>query len=214
MDTIQKGNNPKLLLLSGTHGDEFEVIASVKKALKKYSSILPDYLYIPEVSPSAVKLKTRINEDGKDLNRSFFDETSIKEVRKLTETVKKHQFDTCVSFHEDPEFDKDVYLYDAFGPNIQGTEQISRYRKAVESVGLRLLNGLDDPSDPALGNVFCDGYHWWPPIKENKNGFFPDWAFTGGYIKRYLNPEVPGKASVKVKDQLVDIFFQHFVNKS
>lgn len=206
-----KGTNPKLLIMSGTHGDEFEVVDSVKKSVEKYSKQLPDYLYIPIVSPSAIKLKARVNENGKDLNRSFFDNSPIKEVETVIETIKPHIFDLCISFHEDPEFDKDTYIYDAFGPDINNTQQLRDFREEVLSIDIKLLNGLDDPTDPVLGNRFVDGYHWWPPIKENKNGFFPDWAFTKGYIKRYLNPEIPGKLPIAKKDQLVELYFKHFI---
>ena len=42
-----KGKNPKLLIHSGTHGDEFEVIDIVKKCVLKYEDKLPDFVFVP-----------------------------------------------------------------------------------------------------------------------------------------------------------------------
>ena len=53
-------NTSTLLILSGMHGDEYEVIDCVKNYLAENTG-LPHYEYISEVSPSAVSRKTRRN---------------------------------------------------------------------------------------------------------------------------------------------------------
>ncbi len=75
-----KGSNPRLLIHSGTHGDEWGVIEPVKLAVKKYEDQLPDFVFVPEVSPSAVMNRTRVNSGSVDLNRSFTEGTNESEV--------------------------------------------------------------------------------------------------------------------------------------
>jgi len=55
------GNNPQLLIVSGTHGDEFAIISSLDEIIQKYIDDLVPFMYIPELSPSAVRQKTRTN---------------------------------------------------------------------------------------------------------------------------------------------------------
>lgn len=207
---ILSGESPTFLFLAGTHGDETGVIQSVRRTLHKFSGTLPPFLFIPEVSPSAVKAKTRFNRDGVDLNRNFFNDSSLEEIQIFREIVKDHHFETCISFHEDPEF-SDFYLYDAFGQNIEGTSKRQDFFDELRSHKVTLLNGTDDPTDPTLGSVFIDGYNWSPPIKENTHGFQSEYLFVNGFIRRYLNPEIPGKIDQKLKDLIIDIIFRHFV---
>ena len=202
--------NPKLLIVSGFHGDERGVISSVKRAVKKYHDALLPFFFIPEVSPSAIRLGTRFNKNKADLNRSFFDDSSVEEVRLLIKKVLPYKFDVCISFHEDPEY-SDFYLYDAYGENLEGSHLLQNLRSRIKSLNVGLLNGIDDPQDPTLGITFHEGYHYFPPVHENKDGFFSDWAFTKGVIKRYLNPEIPGKLDQIRKDKLVEILFNQLL---
>ena len=55
-----KGVKPiSLQIDTGMHGDEKEVIPVVKDILDTHLPKLKSLLYIPEISPSAVKLETR-----------------------------------------------------------------------------------------------------------------------------------------------------------
>ena len=201
---------PKLLILSGFHGDERGVISSVQKAVKKYRDTLPPFLFISEVSPSAIRLGTRFNKNKADLNRSFFDNSIIDEVKSLMKDALPYKFDVCISFHEDPEY-PDFYLYDAYGDNLEGSQVLQNLRSRIKSLNVGLLNGIDDPQDPTLGITFHEGYHYFPPVHENKDGFFSDWAFSKRIIKRYLNPEIPGKLDQNRKDKLVEILFNQLL---
>lgn len=206
------GKNPKLLILSGTHGDEYEIIECLRKEIYKRLEKLPDFLYIPVVSPSAVDQRKRQNKDGKDLNRSFFDNSNINEVKTNISILEGHHFDICLSFHEDPEY-KDFYMYDFHGADLEKSSTLEKLRKEIRSLGVGLLNGIDDPSDPTLGNVFLNGYKYYPPNEsgDTSSGFFAYWAFSKGIIKRYINPEIPGKLDPNTKEKIVDIIFRNII---
>ncbi len=108
----KSGNNPRLLIHSGTHGDEYEIIDLVNKALKKYETSLPAFIIVPHVSPSAVEKRSRTNYQGSDINRVFFSNSDDKEVRINILVLEGNKFDLFVSFHEDPESSQ-YYIYDS-----------------------------------------------------------------------------------------------------
>jgi len=87
-----KGKNPNLLISSGMHGDEYQVIDLVFKYLRKNYRELPDFLYIPHLSPSAVKKGTRKNKFGHDLNRSFLKRATDKEALTVKRILSKRKF--------------------------------------------------------------------------------------------------------------------------
>ena len=109
---FQKGKSPKLLLMSGTHGDEYGVIQPLKNIIDKYSEKLPDFIFIPEFSPTAVKLKTRRNKFNHDVNRNFFENTDDPEAKTVMNIVANFNFKMGISFHEDIEYDS-FYMYDS-----------------------------------------------------------------------------------------------------
>lgn len=207
-----QGKNPSLLIVSGVHGDEFGVINSVRASIRRYLIRLPDFLFIPEMSPSAVLLGTRKNKEGLDLNRSFFDNSTSEEVRAIIEIIKNFHFNICFSFHEDLEL-AEFYLYDAFDKNLEGSKLLRQLQREIKSLGVSLLNGVDDPDDPVLGDKFVGGYRFYPAEKRitNKFGFFSDWCFINRVIERYINPEIPGQLTQDKKDKLVDFIFRYLI---
>ena len=205
---FQQGNNPKLLLLSGTHGDEYEVIDLVNELINKNQDLLPDFIFIPKVSPSAVKLKTRKNQLGNDTNRKFYNHTDDPEAKTVMEIVSNYNFDLGVSFHEDWERHS-FYMYDSAKMNYY---TLSRFKIALKEIGVRLYSGIDDTSDVTLGNAIKRGYFVIPgSSKRVIHGDFWDWSLTNGFVKRLLYPEIPGKASVQTKKQLVEIIFNYLI---
>lgn len=204
---FQKGINPKLLIHSGTHGDEFEVIDFVKRAVEKYENCLPDFIFVPVVSPSAVKSKTRFNGNGKDLNRIFFSDSTEIEVQENAKILDGHKFDLMVSFHEDPGSDS-YYIYDE-GMDSNESVKVIEHNKKLSSLGIKLLNGIDDPNDPHLGQEFIEGYN---KIVFNNNpennGMTTVWALAEKKAKNSLTPEIPGKITLKEKELIVDTFFK------
>lgn len=197
----QTGEKPQLLFHAGTHGDEFEVIDSATIALKSLEKIVPPFLYIPQVSPSAIKRKNRFNEDNIDLNRHFFEKTHIKEAQVIILFLKKYTFEVGISFHEDID-QKAFYLYDS--GYLLHDPRLEKLRRAVTQNGIQLLNGVDDPEDPALGYSFVDGYGYFSNSeKVNTHGMFAEWAIKANVIKHSLTFEIPGKISVDQKNNLV-----------
>lgn len=199
-----KGNNPKLLIHSGTHGDEFDVIEFVIKAVKKYEDRLPDFVFVPVVSPSAVSLKTRVNNNGSDLNRTFFSESNDLEVKANIEAISNNHFDLFVSFHEDFEF-MDYYIYDE-GFYSYKTNKVLNHNKKLKELGINLFNGVDDP---LLNTEINNGYKKLIVDEDIKNnGMITNWVLSEGIAKDTLTPEIPMKLSSNLKKRLVDTFFE------
>ena len=205
--------NPKLLIHSGTHGDEGGVIQHVKAALEKYESLLPSFVFVPEVSPSAVKLKTRVNSKGNDLNRVFLSNSEDEEVRLNIEVIKDKKFDLFVSFHEDPEY-SDYYVYD-FGYGEEKNKLVLEHNEFLKKQGVGLLNGVDDPTDPKLGYKFVDGYNKFAYVKKDvDSGNIAAWVLNRDIAKNCLFLEIPGKADYQTKEIIVDSFFREVILRS
>lgn len=212
-----KGTNPKLLLVSGLHGDESEVVPIVEKVVEKYYEQLPDFLYVPAASPSALKLGTRKNGDGVDLNRSFKPGTTIPEAKALMGLWGQFVFELFIEIHEDPEFDV-FYLYDGEKQednkyNILKTKKWANLQKDILALGVKLYNGIDDPEDPDLGYMVTNGYAHWP-MTHNDHGA-ENWLMIDECrSKHVLCPEIPGKADLKTKSKIVDAIFRRLILQS
>ncbi len=201
-----KGNNPKLLIHSGTHGDEYEVIDVVKKCIERYEEKLSDFVFVPYVSPSAVSSKTRMNNNGSDLNRIFFSDSDDIEVQENIKAIKDYRFDLFVSFHEDQKLPF-YYVYDE-GTNPDETARVIKHNQKMQSLGVNLLNGIDDPEDPTLGTEFTNGYKKFVVSKEfENNGMITSWAIINDMVGDTLVTEIPGKSDLKTKELIVDTFF-------
>lgn len=206
-----RGEKPTLLIHAGIHGDEFGVVESVKKAVKKYHDLLPNFVYVPVVSPSAVKNRTRLNSEGYDLNRNFLDNSEIPEIRANMEIVRNEKFEILVTFHEDPELNAKFYMYD-YGCGISESDAWKVFLENIKTLGIELLNGTDDSSDPSLNYIFSEGYHYWDVPPEGFEGsYFEDWVTRSGVVRKSLLPEIPGHLPQKTKDKIVELFFQYFL---
>lgn len=204
--TIEKGNQPKLLIHCGTHGDEYEVIDLVTEAVRRCEPKLPDFIYVPQVSPSAVKNKTRKNANGFDLNRIFSADSPDQEVQANIKIMENHHFDLFLSFHEDPERDE-YYIYDA-SFNDQPTQSVLYHNHWLKKNKFKLLTGFDDPKDPDLGYEFINGYRKFKHRPgQPDNGMVATWAMNRKIIDQELMPEIPGKISLESKKIIVDSFF-------
>ena len=208
---FQKGAQPALLIHSGTHGDEYGVIESVKKYLEKNESRLPDFIWVPEVSPTAVAARTRRNAQGNDLNRAFVRDASDREAVANLNIINAYSFKYFISFHEDLEF-PDFYMYDSV--DARETESFRKFYEGIRADGVGVHNGLDDANDPALGfeiqNCYFS-YQWITGQSRKESGTV--WEYLKQHqpqIKRMLNPEIPGNASQKIKDALVKQIFKNF----
>lgn len=207
LEYFVKGNNPKLLIHSGTHGDEFEVIDFVKKAVEKYEDKLSDFIFVPIVSPFAVKNKTRVNENGHDLNRIFYSDSNEIEVQENIKILDNYKFDLFVSFHEDPLSDE-YYVYDS-GYNTTESDIIKSHNQKLKSLGIKLLNGIDDMEDADLGYEFKEGYRKFIETKKDlTNGMITVWSMLEKNVQTCVTPEVPGLVGLKEKELIVNTFFE------
>lgn len=180
------GDNPKLLITTGTHGDEFHVIPKVEQVINELAQELPKFMYIPEISPSAVKAKSRKNGFGNDMNRNFgnlMDPESIA----LKQILSKLTGTLGISFHQDFEFPK-FYVYDTHTMDVDDLEDL---RSQVRTLGVPLYSGIDQIEDPMLGNRVVDGYVGGMGAPSEAGLFIEDWAMNYGYISRFFTFEIP-----------------------
>jgi hypothetical protein len=213
-----KGVAPSLLIITGLHGDEFEIVPLVEKIVEQYYEKLPDFVYIPAASSSALKLKTRTNETGVDLNRSFYHGTTVLEAQSLMSLLSGFHFKLVLEIHEDPlvpdpeKFDGDFYLYDiGTDTNFVHSSAWARLINDITSLGIKMYNGIDDPSDSTLGHLVKDGYVH--ATADPSGGGIDDWMICNGLAERVFIPEVPGKISLETKSKIIDFIFRRLILK-
>lgn len=193
----------KLLILSGMHGDESGVIPFVKEYISENK--LPEHIYIPEVSPSAVASQTRRNKYGHDVNRQFFDPPDDREVQSFMEKILPYRFDLCINFHEDPDLATTFYLYDS---GFVSDEDLIPLRSSVIEAGAGLHTGTDDPLDADLDLFVEKGYISTPyDTLPQDAGFSWIWFHEHGITDRDVDIEIPGRASPELKQKLVTAVF-------
>jgi hypothetical protein len=209
IEYVLKGQNPKLLIISGMHGNEFEVIECVKEFIYSNEKAFPDFLYIPNVSPSAVTRKTRTNMYNHDINRSFFSPPPDPEVASCIKILSQFSFDACLDFHEDPDRTREFYLYDT---GVLHMPELQQLRSEVTKSGCTLYSGLDDPTDTTLGYYIVDGYVTISiDLSEPDTGFSSGWLLRHKVVKRSYTLEIPGKSDVSLKKALVSTLFSFFL---
>ncbi|MFH0773389.1 MAG: hypothetical protein V1922_03700 [bacterium] len=207
------GNNPRLFISSGMHGDEYKIISSVCKSIKLNLKNLPSFIFVPIVTPSAVEKKTRNNKMGQDVNRGFIVNGTTDESKAMISIIGSNKFDLVVSFHEDWEFGE-FYMYDelADDENRDISSLYTKFKQKLIKNGVGLFNGIDDPNDPILGYKFTDGYATTRHKKrEKENGPFESWAISQGISSRCFTPEIPAKLKQEVKDKIVEAFFTDLI---
>lgn len=208
---FQKGVKPKLLIHSGTHGDEYEVIKIVRDCVEKYSAQLPDFIFVPQVSPSAVARKKRRNNNHLDINRVFFDGSKEPEVLANIAIMTGHRYDMVISFHQDNEFDK-FYIYDT--STLLPCSLITPLKRHLQKLGLAMYNGYDDPRDPLLSYKVSDGYVYLPlKTTSRETGMVANWVITHGICNKMLEPEVPGRAPRREQVLIVETIFKEVIIK-
>jgi hypothetical protein len=200
------GNMPRLLIHSGTHGDEYEVVDLVSKYIEAHANELPDFLYVPQVSPSAILLRTRNNLRGDDLNRIFMKGSEDQEVKTNMKLLSGKRFELFVTFHEDP-VEERFYIYDCgLGEKSLTQEILNNLLVKVEGLGVELLNGVDDPDDPRLGFEFVGGYRYFDcnDISED-SGMIEYWLLNRQIVTICWCVEVPGLLPVEKKREIVEL---------
>jgi hypothetical protein len=209
LDYYQRGDSPKLLIHAGLHGDEFSVIPIVQEMVEKFKDELPEFLFVPNASPSAVALQTRRNANGLDLNRSFFNDSQESEVVANMDLVRPFNFDLLVSFHEDIEFEG-FYMYDSAYAYYR--DESIAFRQHLRANGIALFTGVDDVNDQLHGYTVVNGHVLWGIEWEKPlNGTFDDWAIKTGIVRRLLMPEVPTNVSLEKKKLIIESVFAKLI---
>lgn len=212
IDYYQKGREPRWLIVSGVHGDEAGVVASVERCLRSRGAALPDFIWIPVASPSAVRRGTRENEHGVNLNRAFFDRPREPEAAAVLAVIGDRHFDLCATFHEDTSTDRLFYLYDEIH-DARETPAMKKLFVEIAGLGLKFYDGLDD-ADPALANHIQNGYFsgLWkrkPGEAVPDNGMLESYLARRGQAGRIYTVETPGKAASETKDGMVAAMFEY-----
>lgn len=202
--------NPSLLFIAGFHGDETECISALSECLERYITDLPSFLYIPYACPSAVQLKRRANQHGRDINRSYYHESEDEEASALMQFLQPYSFRTVYSFHEDPD-QQSFYLYDmAIEPEKESFQSLF---SAISAAGTPIFTGIDDPDDMSLNVPIENGYIG---FKENigmkiEHGFFNEFTFNTGKSERHITFEIPGNVSQAQKQGIVQQIFNSYI---
>lgn len=203
-DTLEyyiHGELPRVLLLSGMHGDEYEAGELLELFVKNHYPKLPDFLFIPRVSPSAVNARTRKNAYGHDINRQFIDTTDDPEARRVMSLLKQFSFDLCIDVHEDPDRTMGFYLYDS---DQMTDEELATFRAIIHPTGARLYTGVDDVDDENLNLYVEKGYVSLGFEKsEAVSGFSSRWLYEENRCKRSFTTEIPGKGPRELKTKLI-----------
>lgn len=196
------GTNPSILFLSGMHGDEAQSARLMRAYLRNESENMPDFVYIPEVSPSAVKAGTRKNGYDHDINRFFLRTDEDPEVNTVTGILMRFTPKRIIDIHEDPERTSAFYLYDT---GHMDAEELERMRALVHTTGARLYTGIDDIEDQTLGHHVDQGYISLPArIIDERSGFFVQWADEQFPETRHFGLEIPGKAGEALKTNIIE----------
>jgi murein peptide amidase A len=142
---------PVAHLTAGVHGDEpagpWALLSSVEAGLLDTRFA---YRIWPCTNPSGYRAGTRVNADGKDVNRSFSEAASTTESRAIMAENRKRRFTVAMDLHEDFEADG-FYCYE---PVVEGRAPLSEaILEAIELAGfpLQSLDHLFDlgyPRDP------------------------------------------------------------------
>lgn len=107
---------PKILLSAGIHGDEPagpHAIDSLLQKISNHEMTLPiiNLDIFPLINPSGFFKRTRVNQNGFDLNRCFATGHPPDEIRMMMDYLKNRSYELSIEFHEDIDT-KGFYLYE------------------------------------------------------------------------------------------------------
>lgn len=132
----------KVLLSTGTHGDEPAGPEALARFLKKdVSKLLKsfEFLIFPCINPYGYEKGTRTNGKRMDINRSF-DDKETEESKLIKKTIKGMRFALFVDFHEDWEY-KGFYLYELSKNKYFGKSVIAGVKKVIPINMKRIIDG-------------------------------------------------------------------------
>jgi predicted deacylase len=206
---LQKGTSPQVLVLSGMHGDEHAVVPIVQHYIETHFDVLPDFVYLPTVSPSAYTAKTRMNMYGHDINREFKKTSTDPEARMCMEFLRQFTFERSLDFHEDTGRESSFYFYDT---GEFSETSLTHIRKSVLTTGATLHHGIDDPDDPTLGCQVLEGYVPKSSFSDIEDfGFSTTWMVKNNITRRAFTFEIPGKTHESLKSALIEQIYTLFL---
>ncbi len=209
IDYYTYGDQPRLLLTSGMHGDERESASIFEAWVHKHLEHLPPLVYVPVVSPSAVRLGTRINAHGHDINRQFTDTTQDAEALAFMRIVKGYAFDLGLDLHEDRDRKKSFYMYDT---GKMEESELSAFRAHMRQNGIPLYTGIDDPDDDTLDCMITDGYYSLEADDDDaSDGFSNIWLTMHGIVRRKFTLENPQHAEPAEKLHIIDSIVPYLI---
>ncbi len=199
--------HPSALIISGMHGDEFESGKLLEELFTARVFPLPSYLFIPQISPSAVSSHTRLNGQQHDINRQFRKDTDDEEAKAVMELLAPFRFRSVVDVHEDPDRTNELYLYDT--KQMTHVERAA-YEDSARQTGVGLYTGIDDENDPTLQSYIKDGYLLFDPERVSADsGFLSIWMARLGIAKRVFTLEIPGKAPKNLKRMILTLLLPY-----
>lgn len=205
-----QGTKPRILLFSGMHGNEYESGRILTVYLAEHAGSLPDFVYIPEVSPSAVQAGTRKNGYDHDINRQFTSGTADPEALAVMHIVTPYQFNLCIDIHEDPDRTMSCYIYDTAHMT---PSELEAYRSCIQTTDARLYTGIDDVDDEHLMLQVDKGYVSLGYEKSSETaGFSSRWLYETGVAKRTFTVEIPGKANASLKESVIRVLTPYLLN--
>lgn len=193
--------SPRVIFLSGMHGNEAESSELLEQWLIENAETLDSFLFIPQVSPSAVRQGTRRNAQGNDINRQFIEETTDQEVLQVMKILKGQSAILCLDVHEDPDRTQGFYIYDT---GVMTKQELETYREAIQKTPFKPYSGIDDIDDEHLQRMIEQGYvSLRPTDSEVSAGFGSVWMLKHHIVSRVFTMEVPGKAAKEDKAALI-----------
>lgn len=135
---IKKSESPKILILSGIHGNEYAPPIGVKEFIEKYQNKFKkgNLFFIPTINKQGLEIKERNHLCKKhDMNRQFGKNIPYKIIDTITKLVK--QCDIIIDFHEG-------YDFHIQNPQSIGSTIIPNKNKEAIKIGKQLVKDINN----------------------------------------------------------------------
>jgi hypothetical protein len=154
---------PSFYFSAGIHGDEAGategLLAWAEKNVRRLR--LMNCLIFPCLNPWGLINNNRFDADGRDLNRSFHDD-SIPQIAAQLRVMKGRRFDLAVNLHEDYDA-RGVYVYEVPGPKpYWGEELLKAAGKFIDADSRRKIEGRTARAGVVRRAIRADLLPTWP----------------------------------------------------